>query len=128
VDQSRVEWQDRVHFFRVAARLMRRVLVDHARGRLAGKRGAGVAKLNLDWLEIPDHPEKLEQMVLVDEILTRLEAVDPQQVRVVEMHYFGGLSVPETASALEISTSTVDRDWSMAKAWIRRELSRRAEP
>lgn len=124
VDQKRVDWQGREHFFRVAARLMRRVLVDHARGRLAAKRGGGEENLNLDCLDIPDRPEKLEQMLIVDDILTRLEAVDPEQVRVVELRYFGGMSIPETASALGVSTSTVDRDWSMAKAWIRRELSR----
>jgi len=128
VDQNRVEWQDRVHFFRVAASLMRRVLVDHARARLAGKRGGGELKLNLDWIEVADSPETQEQILLVDEAIERLEEVDPQQARVVEMHYFGGLSIEQTAEALGISARTVDRDWSMAKAWLRRALSRRDTP
>jgi len=126
VDQSRVDWQDRVHFFRVAASLMRRVLVDHARARLAGKRGGGELRLNLDWIEVADRPEKLEQILFVDEAIERLEEVDPQQARVVEVHYFGGLSIEQTAEALGVSARTVDRDWAMAKAWLRRALSRRA--
>jgi len=126
VDQTRADWQDRVHFFRVAARLMRRVLVDHARARLAGKRGSGEQNLNLDWIEVADHPQKLEQILFVDEAIERLEDVDPQQARVVEMNYFGGLSIDETADALGISPRTVDRDWSMARAWLRRALSQRA--
>jgi len=126
VDQTRVDWQDRVHFFRVAASLMRRVPVDHARARVAGKRGGGELKLNLNWIEVADSPEKLEQILFVDEAIERLEEMDPQQARVVEMHYFGGLSIEQTAEALGISARTVDRDWSMAKAWLRRALSRRA--
>ncbi|MCP5119272.1 MAG: sigma-70 family RNA polymerase sigma factor [bacterium] len=125
-DQNRADWQDRVHFFRVAARLMRRVLVDHARARLAGKRGGGEAPVNLDWLEIADRPEKLEQVLFVDRAIERLEGLDSQQARVVELHYFGGMSVQETAAALGVSARTVDRDWAMAKAWLRRELSQGA--
>jgi RNA polymerase sigma factor (TIGR02999 family) len=124
--QTRVDWRDRVHFFRVAARLMRRVLVDHARARLTGKRGNGDQNLNLDRIEVADRPEKLEQILFVDEAVERLGEVDPQQARVVEMHYFGGLSIDETAATLGVSARTVDRDWSMARAWLRRALSQKA--
>ena len=122
-DQTRVNWRDRSHFFGVAASMMRRVLVDHARERLAEKRGAGQAVMSIEWIEIADEPRKLEEMLAIHEALSRLEALDAQQSRIVEMHYFAGMSVEETAAALEISPRTVDREWSMARAWLRRELS-----
>jgi len=124
-DQARVDWRDRSHFFGVASRIMRRVLVDHARARLAGKRGAGAEVLNLDWIEVDTGPEKLEEILSVDEALTRLREFDPQQARIIEMHYFTGMTVEETAQALGISSRTVDREWAMARAWLRRELSRK---
>lgn len=122
-DQTRVQWRDRAHFFGVAASMMRRVLVDHARERLAGKRGAGQPVISLEWIEIADEPHQLEQMLAIHEALDRLGALDAQQARIVEMHYFAGMSVEETAAALQLSRRTVDRDWSMARAWLRRELS-----
>jgi RNA polymerase sigma factor (TIGR02999 family) len=120
--QERVEWRDRGHFYGVAAQMMRRVLVDSARERLADKRGGGQPKLVLDWLEIESTPAKLEEVLAVDQALERLQELDPQQVRIVELHYFGGLSVKDTAAALGVSARTVDRDWSMARAWLRKKL------
>ena len=123
VDQTQVDWRDRAHFFGVAARMMRRVLVDHARAHLTSKRGAGAQVLNLDWLEIEASPWKLEEILAVHEALSRLSQFDPQQAQIVEMHYFAGMTVKETAEALGISPRTVDREWAMANAWLRRELS-----
>jgi RNA polymerase sigma factor (TIGR02999 family) len=124
VDQTRVDWNDRAHFYAVAARTMRRVLVDYARERLTGKRGGGQEELNIDWIEIEATPEKVDEMLVIDEVLTRLQEFDPQQASIIEMRYFGGMSVKETAAALRISARTVDRDWALAKAWLARELSR----
>jgi RNA polymerase sigma-70 factor, ECF subfamily len=123
-DQSRVEWRDRAHFFGLAARMMRRVLVDHARARLADKRGAGADVLSLDWVEIDSSPRKLDEILAVDEALERLRRLDSQQAQIVEMHYFAGMTVKETAEALGVSPRTVDREWAFASAWLRRELSR----
>jgi RNA polymerase sigma factor (TIGR02999 family) len=123
VDQTQVEWRDRAHFFGVAAQLMRRVLVDHARARLADKRGAGAQVLNLDWIEIEASPWKMEEILAVHEALSRLSQFDPQQARIVEMHYFAGMTVRETGEALGIAPRTVDREWAMASAWLRRELA-----
>jgi RNA polymerase sigma-70 factor, ECF subfamily len=123
VDQTRVDWQDRAHFYAVAARTMRRVLVDYARQRIAGKRGSGQEKLNIDWIEIEATPEKVDEMLVIDEALTRLQEFDPQQASIIEMRYFAGMSVGETAVALRISARTVDREWALAKAWLARELS-----
>jgi len=123
--QERVEWRDRSHFFGLASQMMRRVLVDSARERLADKRGGGQPKLVLDWLEIESTPAKLEEIVAVDQALEALAALDPQQAKIVELHYFGGLSVKETAAALDLSPRTVDRDWAMAQAWLRKKLGGR---
>jgi RNA polymerase sigma factor (TIGR02999 family) len=123
VDQTQVDWRGRAHFFGVAARMMRRVLVDHARAHLTSKRGAGAQVLNLDWIEIEASPWKLEEILAVHEALSRLSQFDPQQAQIVEMHYFAGMTVKETAEALGISARTVDREWAMANAWLRRELS-----
>ena len=124
--QSQIAWRDRAHFFGLAARMMRRILVDHARARLAEKRGAGALVLNLEWVEIDSSPRKLEEILAVDEALERLRQLDPQQARIVEMHYFAGMTVKETAAALGISPRTVDREWALASAWLRRDLSRRS--
>ena len=126
--QSQIAWRDRAHFFGLAARMMRRILVDHARARLADKRGAGVPVLSLDWVEIDSSPRKLEEILAVDEALERLRRLDPRQARIVEMHYFAGMTVKETAAALGISARTVDREWAFASAWLRRELSGRSRP
>ncbi len=124
-DQTRVDWRDRTHFYGVAAQMMRRVLVDHARARLADKRGAGAAELSLDWIEIESTPQKLEEILAVDEVLSRLRVFDQQQARIVEMRYFAGMTVGETAVALGLSSRTVDREWALASAWLRAELSRK---
>lgn len=121
VDWRNVEWQSRAHFFGLAAQMMRRVLVDRARERQAAKRGSGSVKLALDHaLEMPAD-DKVDLRAL-DQALTRLERLDPQQSRIVELRFFGGLSIEETATALGISTATVKRSWSTARAWLRREL------
>ena len=125
VDQTQVDWRDRAHFFGVAAQMMRRVLVDHARAHMTSKRGGGAEVLNLDWIEIEASPWKLEEILAVHEALSRLSQFDPQQAQIVEMHYFAGMTVKETAEALGVSPRTVDREWAMASAWLRRELSGR---
>jgi RNA polymerase sigma factor (TIGR02999 family) len=122
VDQRNVVWQNRVHFFGVAAQLIRRILVDHARGRHAAKRGAGAVKLSLeDVVEAPR--QRPLDLVALDDALDALARMDPQQGRVVELRFFAGLSIEETAEVLRISPATVKRDWTAAKAWLYRELA-----
>jgi RNA polymerase sigma factor (TIGR02999 family) len=122
VDAQRIAWRDRAHFFAVASRLIRRVLVDHARRHRADKRGAGVAHLTID--DVPPVGEvRADEIVALDEALKSLEELDPRQGRVVEMRYFGGLTIEETAAVLKISPATVKREWSVASAWLRRELA-----
>jgi RNA polymerase sigma-70 factor, ECF subfamily len=123
VDQRHVDWKNRNHFFGVAAQLMRRVLLMHAREHQAAKRGGGAQKVSLDETAIFS-PAQAEELVALDELLTRLAALDPQQARIVEFRFFAGLSVEETAELMNISTSTVKRDWAMAKAWLAREMGR----
>jgi RNA polymerase sigma factor (TIGR02999 family) len=121
VDQKNVRWQNRAHFFGVAAQSIRHILVDHARSHLAAKRGAGAAKLSLD--EAIGVPEKKEvDLLALDQALEGLAALDPQQGRIVELRFFGGLSIEETAEVLHISSATVKRDWVMAKAWLYQSL------
>jgi RNA polymerase sigma factor (TIGR02999 family) len=124
-DQTQVDWRDRTHFFGVAAQMMRRILVDHARAHRADKRGGGATVLSLDIVEIEATPQKLEEILAIDEVLSRLAQVDPQQEQIVEMHYFAGMTIEETAAALGISSRTVDREWALASAWLRRELNRK---
>jgi RNA polymerase sigma-70 factor, ECF subfamily len=112
---------DRTHLLATAARAMRQILVDHARGRSSEKRGSGAVKVTLSLADTPAEPQILDLLAL-DEALARLEALDPQQVRIVEMRYLVGLSVEEAAEALGISPRTVKRDAAMAKAWLFREL------
>jgi RNA polymerase sigma factor (TIGR02999 family) len=122
VDQKNVRWQNRAHFFGVAAQSIRHILVDHARSHLAAKRGAGAAKLSLD--EAIGVPEKKEvDLLALDQALEGLAALDPQQGRIVELRFFGGLSIEETSEVLHISTATVKRDWVMAKAWLYQNLT-----
>jgi RNA polymerase sigma factor (TIGR02999 family) len=122
IDQNRVQWQNRAHFFGVAAQMIRHILVDHARAQLAGKRGAGAAKLSLDEaIAIPDSQEI--DLLSLDDALIRLAKMDQQQSRIVELRYFGGLTIEETAEVLAISPATVKRDWVMAKAWLHRTLT-----
>lgn len=115
-----LRWRDRVHFFAMAAILMRRVLVDYARQRGREKRGGDVSVTSLDEMAVA--PQPAVDVVALDEALERLAAVDPQQGRVVELRFFAGLSVEETAEALGISPATVKRDWSTAKLWLYNEL------
>ena len=120
--ESPVAWENRVHFFAVASRVMRRVLIWYARRRGATKRGGGLAPLTLDDdLALTD--ARAEELISLDDALVRLDALDARLCRVVECRYFGGLSVAETATALGISPATVKRDWQTARAWLRRELS-----
>ncbi|MCA1617141.1 MAG: sigma-70 family RNA polymerase sigma factor [Acidobacteria bacterium] len=122
VDQKNVQWQNRAHFFAIAAQLMRRILVDHARQRQAAKRGGAALRLTLDEaMALSEEPDV--NLVVLDEALNRLAVIDPQQSRVVELRFFSGLSVEETAEALRISPRTVKRDWNVAKAWLRREIT-----
>ncbi len=121
IDQAGVRWQNRAHFFGIAAEMMRRILVDHARRRRAAKRGGDSLKVTLDEA-INASAEPNLDLIAVDGALTKLASLDQQQARVVELRFFGGLSVDETAEVLGISERTVKRDWSVAKAWIRREL------
>jgi RNA polymerase sigma-70 factor, ECF subfamily len=124
IDLSRVRWQDRAHFFAMSARLMRRILIDSARAHRSEKRGDGAQKLPLDEALDVGEPHRVD-LVALDDALKALEAIDPRKNHVVEMRFFGGLTVEETAEALKISTDTVKRDWRLAKAWLLRELDRR---
>lgn len=124
VDLRRIRWQDRAHFLALSAQLMRRVLVDHARSRNYQKRGGGAATMVLDDV-IVAAPERGADLVALDEALEDLARVDPRKSRVVELRFFGGLSVEETAEALRVSPETVMRDWRLAKVWLLREISRR---
>ena len=127
IDQRHVEWQNRLHFFAIAAQVMRRILVDHARSRQAAKRGGSNIRLPLDeaiatvTVTGPDL-----DFVALDEALNKLADIDSQQSKVVELRFFSGLSVEETARVMSVSERTVKRDWHVAKAWLRRELSRGA--
>jgi RNA polymerase sigma factor (TIGR02999 family) len=125
IDQRYVRWQNRAHFFGIAAQLIRRILVDHARAHQAQKRGADAPVLSLD--EAVAAPEKRDlNLVALDDALNDLARIDPQQGRIVELRFFTGLSIEETAEVLGISPATVKRDWVVAKAWLHRELSRSA--
>jgi RNA polymerase sigma factor (TIGR02999 family) len=117
-----VEWKDRAHFFAVAARQLRRVLVDHARRRRSEKRGGGIVKLSLQEWGAPA-VELDERLLAVDEALARLESLDSRAAKVVELRFFGGLSEGEAAEALQISVSTLKRDWDFAKTWLTEQLS-----
>ena len=122
VDSSRVRWRDRAHFFAVSAQLMRRILVDFARSRHYQKRGGGAPQVALDEAYvIPNQPDA--DLVRLDDALTALAEVDPRKGRVVELRFFGGLTVEETAEVLAVSPDTVMRDWKFAKTWLLRELS-----
>ena len=124
VDLRRIRWQDRAHFLALSARLMRRILVDHARSRNYQKRGGGAANVTLDEALIASE-ERGPDLVALDDALEDLARVDARKSQVVELRFFGGLSVEETAHALKISPETVTRDWRLAKVWLLREISRR---
>lgn len=122
IPQRRVHWQSRAHFIGVAAQLMRRILIDHARGRHAAKRGGLPDKVTLPSVaRRPSAPSEIDVLAL-DDALERLTVLDAQQGRIVELRFFGGLTVEETAEVLGISAATVKRDWRLAKAWLHREI------
>ena len=128
IDQRQVKWRNRAHFFGVAASMMRRILVDHARARRAEKRGGDMEKVTLAGDEIAAEGPNEVDVLALHEALERLAAFDPQQERVVELRYFGGLTIEEAAEVMGISPATVVRDWTFAKAWLRAELTQRAGP
>jgi len=125
IAQDFPQWQNRAHFFAVAAQLMRQILVDHARNYRAAKRGGGVFKLALEEAEESPLPVDID-LVALDDALKTLAGMDEQQSRVVELKFFGGLSIDDTAEVLGVSSSTVKRDWITARAWLYRELDRSA--
>lgn len=122
VGQNNVDWQSRSHFYAIAAQMMRRILVDYARSRLYEKRGGGAVHVSLEKANIVSN-QKTAELTELDEALKELEAIDPRQARVVELRFFGGLTIGETAEVMEISADTVKREWSTAKAWLYREMS-----
>jgi RNA polymerase sigma factor (TIGR02999 family) len=135
VDGSQVDWQNRAHFFSLASQIMRRILVDHARMRLTAKRGGGAQRLSLDEIQAQDEahgPHELDALALtedpridlcaIDDALKRLEEMDPRQSKLVELRFFGGLSIEDTADVLAISPATVKREWTSARAWLQREI------
>lgn len=124
VDQQGVQWQNRTHFFAVAAQVMRHILIDHARARRFVKRGAGALKVALDeTAELTD--ERASELVALDDALTTLASVDLRKSRIVELRFFGGLNVEETAEVMKVSPVTVTREWRAARAWLRREMSKK---
>src|SRR5215470_4845784 len=123
IDWKNVEWQNRAHFFGVSARLMRHILVNFARKRLTAKRGGADVQVSLSEAANMTSAQNLD-LVALDDALNALAALDPRQSQVIEMRFFGGLSINETAEALKVSPGTVRRDWSLAQAWLRRELKR----
>ena len=125
IDQSQVHWQNRAHFFGIAAQMMRRILVDYARNRRYAKRGGGTPALVLDEALIVSD-ERSAEVVAVHEALEQLAKFDPRKGQIVELRFFGGLSIEETAEILSVSPGTVMRDWTLAKAWLRREMSSEA--
>jgi RNA polymerase sigma-70 factor, ECF subfamily len=118
IDQTQVHWQNRAHFFGVAAQMMRRILVDHARAHEAEKRGGEFQKLSLDENLDASGGERDVNLVALDDALNRLAEMDPQKSKIVELRFFGGLSIEETAEVLGIGTATVIRQWRMARAWL----------
>jgi RNA polymerase sigma factor (TIGR02999 family) len=123
VDQNSLQWQNRAHFFAVAARIMRHILVDYARARHNAKRGGRAKKVRLDEAaEVST--ERAAEMVALDDALTALGEFDPRRGQIVELRFFGGLSVEETAEALNVSPGTVAREWTLAKAWLQREIGK----
>jgi RNA polymerase sigma factor (TIGR02999 family) len=123
IDQTRVQWQNRAHFVGVAARLMRRILAQHAQRYQAVKRGAAGRKVPLDEATVLTE-EQAAEVIAADDALTSLAAIDPQQSRIVELRFFGGLTIEEAAEVMGISPATVKREWRVAKAWLQREIKR----
>jgi RNA polymerase sigma factor (TIGR02999 family) len=121
VDIHSVQWQDRAHFFAVGARIMRRILVDHARSKHNAKRGGGAVRVDFDEALVVS-PKIDPALVRMDDALTQLASFDPRKAQIVEMRYFGGLTAEEIASVLGVSTQTVNRDWTLARSWLAREM------
>jgi RNA polymerase sigma factor (TIGR02999 family) len=128
VGQHHVRWQNRAHFFGIAAQMMRRILVDHARHQHRLKRGGTTPTLSLDESVAVAAPEAPVDILAVDEALTALSAIDPQGARIVELRFFSGLTIEETAEVLAISSGTVKREWSTARAWLYREIAQPRRP
>ena len=124
IDQREVNWQSRAHFFAISAQAMRRILVDYARTKHREKRGGEALKLPLEEAALMPLEEKSVDLMELDEALTRLGEIDEEKARIVELRYFSGLSTEETAAVLRVSTRTVERGWTMAKAWLLRELKK----
>ena len=125
VGQQNVQWRNRAHFFGIAAQMMRRILVDYARSRRYAKRGGGIREISLDEaLTVCD--QRSAEVVELDDALNQLAELDPRKSQLVELRFFGGLSIKETAEVLSVSPGTVMRDWTLAKAWLRREISTNA--
>src|SRR6266516_550765 len=122
IDQHSVSWQNRAHFFGIASQMMRRILVNHALAHAAAKRGGGAEKLSLDKTLNFSNQRDID-LIALDEALKELEHLDSQQTRIVELRFFGGLSIEETAAALRVSPATVKRDWRTARLWLRRQLT-----
>ncbi|HET6891885.1 MAG TPA: sigma-70 family RNA polymerase sigma factor [Pyrinomonadaceae bacterium] len=123
VNRKNVQWQDRAHFFAIAAELMRTILVDHARSHATAKRGGGARKFSLDEALVVSQ-ERAAEVVSLDEALKALALIDPKQSRIVELRFFGGLTIEETAEVLDLSAATIKREWNTAKAWLYHELSK----
>jgi len=123
--EEKLEVESRAHFLGIAAQLMRWILVDYERNRRAAKRGAGVTRLTLDDVAVPGSPGQDVDILALDEALDRLAKMDPKQSQIIELRYFGGLSIEDTSEFLGISPATVKRSWASARAWLLREMSRR---
>jgi RNA polymerase sigma factor (TIGR02999 family) len=123
IDQKHVQWQNRAHFFAIAARMMRRILITHAQSHAYAKRGGGTLKVSLDEAAVLSQ-ERAGELLALDDALGSLTALDPRRSQVVELRFFGGLSNEEIAEVLKISPNTVTRDWNVAKAWLYREMSK----
>jgi RNA polymerase sigma-70 factor, ECF subfamily len=122
VDQTRVDWRGRTHFFAIGAQVMRRILVDHARGKKRAKRGGTGRRITLDE-HVALSPGRDEDLLAVDEALGKLAQIDPRQALIVELRFFGGLTVADVAEALGVSKRTVEAEWTAVRAWLRRELA-----
>jgi RNA polymerase sigma factor (TIGR02999 family) len=127
INQRDARWQNRAHFFAIAAQAMRRILIDSARKHVAEKRGGGVEKLSLDEVAAISR-EPNANLIALDLALTRLAEIDPQQSRIIELRYFGGLTIEETAEVMRLSPATVKREWTMARAWLHQALAGEIEP
>ena len=123
VNRQNVHWQNRVHFFAIAAQVMRHILVDHARSHACAKRGSDARRIPLDEVAVVSR-ERAAEVVALDDALKGLAMLDPQQSRIVELRFFGGLTIEETAEALHLSPATIKREWATAKAWLYHELNK----